>query len=416
VVDTDQVRPPTQERGAYHVPAENAYVMFNIASPKEVGTIYHQNEAANATQGSQSARSLLLDHDTFVRTFEAARGWAPDTPAGFVDQNGRLYVDSSRVDISTQGDVAVTGNAPPRQPPPSGKDVAGAPTVRQDIAEASTLPQGAAKPLGGDDALAATAPQDPALAPTAPQANGGQGGRPGLSDTASGGESLPGSSVQPAPRAADSGSQSRINPYETMRPVERIDDPVHAGQLYANFQNRPPDQRGRVRAMETGDFQEAWRLNGAGQDPARPAPVAWIDSHGNLLIDFDRANLDLGAVPQGPVRRGEPIRYPEAEPYNQPAPLRGVYRPGEPRGLTREIHSFEEAQRLWTADVMANREVRVLNMDRDVLVDLWQQTYAGQGDVPPLAWIDAQGFLVVDRRRVPFPDAVWAELSRRGPS
>jgi hypothetical protein len=80
VVDADQVpRPSNQE--TYHVPAEDPYVMFNVPSPQEALSIYRQNEAANAINPANTARSFLLDHATFMHMFERGRGYSPQSPA-----------------------------------------------------------------------------------------------------------------------------------------------------------------------------------------------------------------------------------------------------------------------------------------------------------------------------------------------
>jgi hypothetical protein len=168
--------------------------------------------------------------------------------------------------------------------------------------------------------------------------------------------------------------------------------------------------------METAEFQDAWqRSPGFDMAPDRPAPVAYIDTHGNLLIDFDRANLDMGTAPAGPARPAEDITYAEPEARSYPRDTNGVYQPGVPRGVSREINNVGEAQQIWTEQVMARRHVRFVRYEHPQLVDLWQHGYNGQGDRPPLAWLDGQGFLVVDVNRVPFPEAVIEHDRRTGP-
>jgi hypothetical protein len=207
-----------------------------------------------------------------------------------------------------------------------------------------------------------------------------------------------------------------INPYSTLMPVQRIDDPVQAAQTYHRFLNMPERNRGRVRTMETAEFQDEWRRSpGFDTAPDRLAPVAWIDTHGNLIVDYDRANLDRGTAPAGPTRPAEDINYPEPEARSYPRDTNGVYQPGVPRGVSREIHNVGEAQQIWTDQVMAGRHVRFVRYEQTELVDLWQHGYGGQGDRPPLAWLDGQGFLVVDMNRVPFPEAVWEHEARTGP-
>jgi hypothetical protein len=641
VVDADHIPPPAA-RDTYHVPAEDPYVMFNVPTAQEAISIYRQNEAANAINPATSARSFLLDHDTFLHVFQQGRGYSPTPPAAFVDQNGRLYVDISKVDVATSGQGGGGSNAPSgvdtnaRTESMTGQTPAGAPppmpqgdmrateamSPQAPIGQAPPLPQNARRTSDDDLDSADTGvvtPQGPVPQPGAPGtprrrdekktapmgkvdaaaiaqrriqgaeyiskegvkffhatnraivrlnqilksrgipwasdggalwitkdagsaffgsnqvspartrqiyerygitwdadaarlanepayfevdisrlpsvrdasdvaadfAEGGNGRtgvntdytikdltgspfdamreisgpRPGAAPKASGKASdsepvsvpgdegrastLPQESPPPqpinesvaapsvAPRNGPSPGSGGpppgparpyesmgpdINPYSTLMPVQRIDDPVQAAQTYQRFLNMPERNRGRVRAMETAEFQDAWqRSPGFDMSPDRPAPIAWIDTHGNLIVDFDRANLERGMAPAGPTRPAEDIAYPEPEARSYPRDTYGVYQPGVPRGVSREIHNVGEAQQIWTDQVMAGRHVRFVRYEQTELVDLWQHGYGGQGDRPPLAWLDGQGFLVVDMNRVPFPEAVWEHEARTGP-
>jgi hypothetical protein len=250
VVDTDQVPRPSS-RDTYHVPAEDPYVMFNVHSPQEALSIYHQNEAANVINPANSARSFLLDHATFVQVFERGRGYSPQPPAAFVDQNGRLYIDISRVEItsladggaggapsyggnSRTGTQAMAGQQPVGGPPPMPQDAMRATQEmgpQAPIGEAPALPRNARRTVD-DEVTVIDEDGDFAdtsvMAPQGPRPDAGAPGTPRSRDdrkTAPMGKVDPAAIAQRRIQGAEYISQENIRFFHaTNRAIVRLNE------------------------------------------------------------------------------------------------------------------------------------------------------------------------------------------------
>jgi hypothetical protein len=266
-----------------------------------------------------------------------------------------------------------------------------------------------------------------------------------------------GAGVRPRPAAgASAGPQKPFQPVGVKR---QITDPVEAAQLFRQRHEAGEHVRilsSRDRAAMVDQWQHYYGQTG---DP----PIAWIDANGTLVFDPHRVPLPIrpADVPSGPVRQsadqpggagvGDTLPAADAQPgVAHPVPAGGSdfpagvadtlpaggadgktlatgagvrSRPGgggptpppkpfQPVAVSRQIHDPVEAGQLLHEHHKAKRHVRLLwSNDRALVTDAWHHDYGQTGD-PPIAWIDANGTLVVTNR---VPAAFQADAVPSGP-
>jgi hypothetical protein len=290
----------------------------------------------------------------------------------------------------------------------------------QPVAAGAEAPTPAATPEQALD-MAPPAPAEPAQA-AAGNASKRTGGT--LAD-----ESVVEQGIEPAPAPAE----GRPAPHEYVSPntftrrraLYATNDTFEATQLIGEAR-----AEGRTIHMLPSEprMQEAWNVV-TGQDT--PAPAAFIDNAGRVYFDASRVGPEAGmtqGIPQGPVPNPG-ARVPDFEALTPEPPIAGdvpMENPPEPappeeqlypgvsagetRGVSDVINDPVAASRRYYSETVAGRGVRLISgvvqngryAGESNAQYAWVSEYGGKGQAPP-AWIDGDGFLVVDADTVQMP-------------
>jgi hypothetical protein len=314
---------------------------------------------------------------------EVRRQWVEDaqamgidptesTPNAWVDQSGKLNVDSTGTQAPVRSEDIVSGplpetNAPPQryEPPPSSSGGAGPVTAAEE----------------------AIGPRTAAEEPSGPRTAGEEPPGP-----ATGGEEPPSQSGG-AEEAPGVPSDMRMRPIRMDHPMT---DPVEIAQRVAEAARRGRIVRRVDGQTDMDTLRDLWR--GSYGQSGEP-PVAWVDTAGNVVVDESRVpEINQVEVPQGPLREPavvdqEPVIESEGAPASQEMQV-----PAFSREVGTRIEDPVTAAELYFAERDAGRIVFMVK-DPYVLVDVWQGQYQQSGEAPP-AWVNSEGVLTVDVNRV----------------
>jgi hypothetical protein len=355
---------------------------------------------AGESRANRTSR-LLNDNETVESAWHGEYGQDGPPPPAWVDADGRLVVDTTRVRPALLSKDILSGPIQPFAAPVEGRPP-GAPTGSTGAGGASGPAAPGSPPPAGPPTPSGpvTGPSGPVTGQSGPVTGqtGPQTGQTGAQPVpeGEGSQSGAGEADRPRPSRNNPAGPREFVPYEA---VYRTDDAYEAAQLF--YEAYAAGRQYRILGTQA-QVAEAWRIMSGGETAP---PVGWLDSYGNAFVDATRMEgLLTGEAPPGPIQnQGYDPRPPEVlvdEPDLPPYDYPNV-QAGQVRGVLQVFDDPVVAAQLFLEQSMARRFVRFIN-DRRYLVYAWEKEYGGAGD-PPLAWTDADGYLVVDAERVPLP-------------